>query len=163
MLVGQENPCGPLALEIWYVRPSVGFPSFRWSLSGSKPHSLSLSPSWTSRTTVMAQSLGSMKNNYTDHLRFLLFTNLMFSSLKVRNFLYFYFLFACLFCLQEYSALPQQSKKNLKGKIWLLTHRNNEGIHSNYCTHPSTLRMAIYFKSSQILKMRFHVSLLLFY
>lgn len=155
MLLGQENPCGPLALEIWHVRPSVGFSSFSWYLSGSKICSLSHSPPRTTRTTVMTQIFGSMESSYTDHLR--LFTNLVLSSLKVRNFLYIFFFFAGVFS----TATAQQEKFEAENRLF--THRYNEGIPSNYGTHLSTLRMALYLKSSQILKMRFHVSSLLFY
>lgn len=81
-----------------------------------------------------------------------------FSLLKPGTFL---FLFAEVFSIA--TAQQKTTRKKFEGENGLLTHRISEDIHSNYCTHPSTLRMALYLKSSQILKMRFHVSSLLFY
>lgn len=121
-------------LEIHHTKCTKGF----LSLAGPQL-SLSLtlcSPAWTSWTLTCLRA-GVVWAVIT-------LTILDFSLHHIWWFLSLWQLRAFFSCLKEHSALPQEEKEILKRKMWLLTHRNTAGIHSNGCTLSATFEMTSY-------------------
>lgn len=133
-----------------------------WSLPVSKPHALSAALPGPAGLLTWAQAWVAWTEITLTISDFFYSSQIWWFPLfiKVRSLLFF--------CLKEYSALPQEGgggwgEEKRSGKLWLLTHRNKEGIHSNCCTPSATSKTTIYFKSSQFPQMSFHVATLLFH